>query len=271
MEVSKTTRFEELLQDQEGWYSPPMAPRMLGGKLGLEFLQMYNDYVEADFPGNGYLEGALRHEGGERGLIRGAGLFQTIVASQIIDSLRLPGIRVASHADAERVIKYGFDLKSYSIITGLILRSDQDRVEPKNTPLAKDLCRQLGSKGGVLPVTSLELEPTDSNEYGLRICLKKGATKAPYSLLFSNDQKVNFLFFDTDENGYPRWAGYVGDISSRGGVRTVYVPPERSQITGITSICLSGLSISLTEHRIGKGIGDEGNGILLVWDKSESG
>ena len=149
---------------------PSVVPQIgyLEGDFGKEFLEEYKGRVDSDYNGNSALN-VLRYNGST---VTGSNPFAVVLANQI---LRQEGLRTATQADLETAMRIGaMDFRGTYEETGLFLRTEEDRDYSRNTPLAKDLGKQLKARGikfspknpVVIPLTDLELQRAENN-YGL--------------------------------------------------------------------------------------------------------
>lgn len=191
---------------------PEFIPQagFLEGNFGKTFLEEYKGRVKADYNKNSNL-GVLRYDG----ILEGSNPFAVVLANQILSQ---EGLRTATQADLEKALKIGWDLRRTYEDTGLVLRSEKDDYT-KNTPLAKDLAKQIKTRGikfspknpVMIPLIGLELEVADNN-YGLTFKLKEDAEVYEVPIL---NKRGSFDSKDINEKtGLPRQIG--------SGDRTLY-------------------------------------------------
>jgi len=187
---------------------PEFIPQagFLEGEFGKAFLEEYNERVSADYNNNSNLN-VLKYD---NGVIKGSNPFAVVLANQI---LRQEGLRTATPVDLEKILRINaLDLCDFYEDTGLVLRSEEDEYS-KNTPLAKDLAKQLKIRfifikriedyknPIMIPLIGLELEKAD-NDYGLTFKLKEDAEVYEAPILANSGQ---FSSKDIDEEiGLPK-------------------------------------------------------------------
>ena len=186
---------------------PEFIPQIgfLEGDFGKAFLNEYQGRAKADYPGNSVL-GVLNYDSG---VVKGSNPFAVVLANKI---LRQNGLKTATQADLEKLLKIGGDLRGTYEDTGLVLRSEDDNDYSKNTPLAKGLAEQVRTRGIkfspknpiMIPLTELELEKAD-NGYGLTFRLREDAQIYEVPIL-SNDGQFNSEDVD-EKTGLPTKLG----------------------------------------------------------------
>ncbi len=146
-------------------FRPPMVSQIgfLEGDFGEAFLKEYQGRVKTDYNGNSVLD-VLKYEDG---VVKGSNPFAVVLANQI---LRQEGLRTATQADLEKVLRTGaLNFKGTYQNTSLVLRTEEDNDYDKNTPLAKNLAKQLKARGikfgpenpVMIPLTGLEIETAE--------------------------------------------------------------------------------------------------------------
>ena len=188
---------------------PSFVPQIgfLEGDFGKAFLEEYQGKARTDYNGNSALN-VLNYRDG---VVKGSNPFAVVLANQI---LRQEGLRTASQADLEKALRLGcvIPLRGIYEDTGLVLRSEEDQDYSRNTPLAKDLGKQVKARGikfdsknpVVIPLAGLELQRAE-NQYGLAFKLIDGAEIYNARVLRSGG---NFTSEDIDEKtGLPKQLG----------------------------------------------------------------
>ena len=186
---------------------PAVIPQIgfMQGDFGKEFLEEYKGIVSADYQNLSALN-VLNYGSG---VVKGSNPFAVVLANQI---LRQEGLKTATQADLEKLLRIGGDLRGTYEDTGLVLRSKDDKDYSKNTPLAKVLAEQVRARGIkfspknpiMVPLTELELEKAD-NGYGLTFRLREDAEIYEVPILSNGGQ---FNSEDVDEKtGLPTKLG----------------------------------------------------------------
>ena len=231
---------------------PEFSPQIgfLGGDFGKAFLEEYLGRTKVDYEGNRVLN-ILKYD---NGIIKGSNPFAVVLANQI---LRQNGLRTATHADLERALKVSaLSLRGTYEDTGLVLISEEDRDHSTNTYLAKDLAKQVKARGikfspknpAVIPLTGLELQTTQDNDYVLTFKLREDAEvyEAP---ILSEDGQFNSEDID-EKTGLPRKLGQ--------GSRTLYVIDS-----GLSRLCLNGDLDLYSYSRYLDNSGDDGRVVVV--------
>jgi len=170
--------------------------------FGEAFLEEYYRRVQADY-GSASALNVLSYRDG---VVIGSNTFAVVHANQI---LREEGLRTATQADLEKALRTNaLELRGTFEDTGLVLRSEEDKYS-KNTPIARDVARQITARGGMfspenpvmIPLIGLELETAD-NHYGLTFRLREDAEVYEAPVLRKNGE---FNSEDINEKtGLPR-------------------------------------------------------------------
>ena len=183
--------------------------------FGKAFLKEYQGRTKADYDGNSNLNVLAYRDN----VVKGSNPFAVVLANQILRQNRL---RTANQADLERALKVSaLSSRETYEDTGLVLRTEDDKDNSKNTSMAKDLASQLKARGikfspknpTVIPLTGLELQTTQGNDYGLTFRLREDAQIYEAPILSEGGQ---FNSEDIDEKtGLPKKLGQ--------GSRNLYV------------------------------------------------
>lgn len=232
---------------------PEFIPQIgfLEGDFGEAFFDEYRERARADYGGSRVL-GVLRYE---KGVVRGSNPFAVVLANQI---LRQEGLKIATQADLEKALKIGaLNLQGLCEDTGLVLRTEEDKIHSKNNPLARNLGSQLEARGIefspknplMIPLTELELEKTADNIYRLNFKLRKDAElyKAP---ILAKGGKFNSKDID-EKTGLPRQMRCPGD-------RRLY-----TRSSGLSRLCLDGM-LGLYSSSWGLAASSGGGRIVVV-------
>ncbi|MBR9704105.1 hypothetical protein GOV12_01730 [Candidatus Pacearchaeota archaeon] len=175
--------------------------RLLDGENSKGFLETYMEYVSRDFNGNPFLK--VLKLNGER--VVGSNPFAVALVNDI---LKYQGIRTATQKELEKILDSGFDLKGRFEDTGLVLRSVNDSLNPKNNSIASYIAK-LASLWGyefdgdyplVLELSGLNLKNLD-NSYGLGFDLMNEVDMYNVSgYSYKNNRK---MFSGLDERALP--------------------------------------------------------------------
>lgn len=222
----------------------------LEGDFGIAFLEEYQGRAKADYNDASALN-VLRYNSG---VVEGSNPFAVVLANQI---LMQEGLRTATQADLEKALRIGaLNLRGTYEDTGLVLRSEEDRGYSKNTPLAKDIAKQLKARGAffsgknpvMIPLTGLEIANAD-NGYGLTFRLREDAEVYRVPILAEGG---NFNSEDIDKKtGLPKKLG--------GGNRTLYT--RDSRLSGLY-LGSDGLSVYSDDRRLDDSV--EGGRVVVV-------
>ncbi len=218
---------------------PAVIPQagFLEGDFGKAFLEEYQGRVKSDYKGNFVLD-VLKYG---NDVVKGSNPFAVVLANQI---LRQEGLRTATQADLEKALRIGWNLRGTYEDTGLVLRTKEDKDNPKNTPLAKDISSQLMARGikfspknpVMVPLTGLELANAD-NDYRLTFILREDA-EAYEAPILTKEGKFNSEDID-EKTGLPRQV--------KGGDRCIY-----ARNSGLSGLCLGGgLVLSSSDGGLG--------------------
>ncbi len=205
---------------------PETIPQVgfLEGDFGKAFLDEYKGRAESDYNGNS----KLNVLGYDYNIVKGSNSFAVVLANQI---LRQEGLRTASQADLERILKINaLNLRGTYEDTGLVLRSDK---EP-NSYLAKDIFRQMKEQGikpktpVMIPLNGLELRVDSDSPHGLSFNLTENAERFYTAVAILNEGgKFNSEDIDA-ESGLPNFV-------RREGERTLY-----TRDSGLSRLYLNG-------------------------------
>jgi len=197
---------------------------LLEGDFGKAFLEEYQRRMQADHKN----ASALNVLGYRDSVVKGSNPFAVVLANQI---LRQEGLRTATQADLRKALRINaLDLRGFYEDTGLVLRTEEDKDYFKNTPLAKDLAKQVKARGKsfspknsvMIPLTGFELENAD-NDYGLTFRLREDAEVYNAPILSEGGR------FDSEE------------IDERTGLPTKLGAGNRTLFTrnsGLSGLCL---------------------------------
>ena len=190
----------------------------LEGNFGKAFLEEYKGRIKADYKNvSALLTPPLNFLCYDEDVVKGSNPFVVVLANQI---LRQEGLRTATQADLEKAFKINALNSIGYEDTGLVLRTEEDRDFPRNTPLAKDIGSQLRTKGiefssenpVMIPLTGLELANAD-NGYGLTFKLREDAQI--YNAPVLGKKSGDFSSEDIDEiTGLPTKLGEGSRILS---------------------------------------------------------
>jgi len=183
---------------------PETVPQVgfLEGEFGEAFLEEYKGRVNADYNGNSVLNVLTYSDN----VVKGSNPFAVVLVNSI---LRQEGLRTATQADLERVIKTNvLNLIKSCEDTGLVLRSED---EP-NKYLAKNLAKQRKSKWKkvgkipiVIPLNRLELVNDSNSPHGVAFKLID-ESEIIYSPIL-NGKNNGKPFSETGEYGFPEQLG----------------------------------------------------------------
>jgi len=191
-------------------------PTFLSGDFGRDFLDEYQGRAQTDYK-NADVLNILRTD---KDIVKGSNPYAVVLANKI---LRQEGLRTATPADVERILKSGdLALGGVYIDTALVLRNED---EP-NKYLAGDLIKQLGKKKlpVMIPLAGLDLRVDSNAPNGLAFNIREDAQVIYDKIL--NSGNGNFNSEDINEKtGLPNKLG--------NGNRTLYAIDS-----GLSGFCL---------------------------------
>ncbi len=230
---------------------PAFIPQIgfLEGDFGRAFLEEHQGRAGSDYNGNS----ALNVLGYNGNVVTGSNPFSVVLANQI---LKQEGLRTASQADLETAMRIGaMNFRGTYEDTALVLRTEDDKDYSRNTPLARDLGRQLKERGVkfgaksplIIPLTDLDLQKAE-NDYGLTFKLREDAEvyEAP---ILTKEGKFNSEDID-ERTGLPKQV--------KGGNRTLY-----SRNSGLSGLFL-GLGLGLGSGNWGLDYSSVDGRVVLV-------
>ena len=173
-------------------------PTFLSGDFGRDFLDEYQGRAQTDYK-NADVLNILRTD---KDIVKGSNPYAVVLANKI---LRQEGLRTATPADVERILKSGdLALGGVYIDTALVLRNED---EP-NKYLAGDLIKQLGKKKlpVMIPLAGLDLRVDSNAPMELAFNIREDAQVIYDKIL--NSENENFNSEDINEKtGLPKKLG----------------------------------------------------------------